>query len=86
MRMEVALGLFRFGVNFVEAGDVVVPLKQRGGGAAALDGTRVERPYRVNHRMVVGIEDVFVIAGVAGNVNLRDAMRGHGVDIIHGRE
>ena len=73
--MEVALGLLRFGMNFVEAGNVVVPFQQRGRGAAALDGARVELPHRIDHRMVVGVENVLLVARVAGDVNLRHALR-----------
>src|SRR5580658_6853692 len=82
--MEVAVGFQGFRVDFVEAGNVVVPLEQRGGGAAAIDGARVEIPDRIDHRVVVRVEDVLLVLGVAGDVNLGNAMRGHGVDVIHG--
>ena len=74
-RLQIALGLFRFGVDLVEAGNVVVPLEQRGRGPAALNGARIELPHRIDHRMIVRVENVFLVLRVAGDMNLRDAMR-----------
>ena len=36
--------------------------------------------------MVVGVEDVFLIAGVAGDMDLGDALGRYGVDVVHGVE
>ena len=60
--VQIALGLLRLGVDFVEAGNVVVPLEQRGRGAAALDGARVEFPDRIDHRMIVRVENVLLVS------------------------
>ena len=40
----------------------------------AADGVGVELPHRVEHRMIVRIENVFLEFGVAGDVHLRDAV------------
>ena len=68
------IGLERFVVDFVEGRDAVVPFEQRGGAADALDGVRVHLPHRVEHRMIVRVEDVALELRVAGDVDLRDAM------------
>ena len=86
VRVEVLLSFFGFGVDFVEGGDVVVPLEQGGRGAAALDGAGIELPDGIDDGMVVGVEDVLLVFGVAGDVDLGDAVRGHGVDVVHGIE
>ena len=62
---------------------LVVPLEQGWRGAAAFDGARIEIPYGINHGMVVCVEDVLLIARVTGDVNLRDAIRGNGVHVLH---
>ena len=64
-------------MNFLKGGNVVVPLQQRGGGTGALDGARIELPDRIEDRVVVGVEDVLLELGVAGDVNLRDALGGN---------
>jgi hypothetical protein len=75
-----------FGVNFVEGGDVVVPLEEGCGGADALDGSGVEMPYGVEHGMIVGVEDIFFELRVSGDVDLRDAFGGDAVDVVEGVE
>ncbi len=49
--------------------------------ASALNGTLIEFPHRIEHRMVMGIEDVFLELRMASNVNLRDALCRHAVYI-----
>src|SRR5580698_6194798 len=41
-----------------EGGDVVVPLDQRGDGAAAAERATVEIPHRIDHVVAVRVEDV----------------------------
>jgi hypothetical protein len=72
-----------FVVDFIEAGDLVIPLEQGGDAAAALDGAFVKVPDGIDHGMIVGIENVFLELGVTGKMRLRDTLRGHGVDVIH---
>ena len=43
---------------------------------ASLDGARVKLPHRIDHRMVMRVENVFAIFGVAGDVDLRHAVAG----------
>ena len=91
--MQVAFGFLCLGVYFIKARNVVVPLQQRGRLTAALDGAGVELPHRIDHGMVVRVEDVLLVARMAGDMNLRDAMRGDGIHVvdrielvIHGRD
>src|ERR1700722_4310585 len=79
---EELVGLERFVVDFLEGGDAVVPLEQRGGVADALDGAIIEFPHRIDDRMIVRIEDVFAIFRMAGDVNLRDAFGGNAADVV----
>ena len=81
--MQIALRLLGFGMNLIEAGNVIVPLKQRWRGPATLDGARIELPDRIDHRMVVRVENVLFVPRVTGDMNLRHAVRGHRVDVIH---
>ena len=82
--VQIPIGLQRLGMNLVEAGNVVVPLQQRGGRPAALDGARVEIPHRIEHGMIVRIENVFLEFGMAGDMNLRDAVRRDVIQIVNG--
>src|ERR1700684_3845459 len=73
---EEFVGFERLVVDFFEGGDAVVPLEQRGGVTGALDGAILKLPDWIDYRMVVGVEDVFTIFRVAGDVDLRDALGG----------
>src|SRR5882724_7513348 len=73
-RREELVGFHGFVVDFLEGGDAVVPLEQRGGMADALNSALIELPDRIDHRMIVRVENVFAVFGVAGDVNLRDAV------------
>ena len=46
------------------------------------DGVLVKLPDRIDHRMVVRVENVFLIFGMAGDVKLGHALRRNGVQII----
>src|SRR5271163_1325395 len=50
-------GLQRFAVHFVERGNAVVPFQQRRGRAGQLDRVLIHFPDRVEHGVIVGIED-----------------------------
>ena len=54
--------------------------------ADALDGAVVELPDGIDYRVVVGVENVFAIFGVAGDVDLRDAIGGDAIDVDGGIE
>ena len=49
--------------------------------ADAFDGARVEFPHRINHGMIVRIEDVLAIFRMPGDVDLRDAFRRNAIDV-----
>ena len=69
-------------VDFIEGWDAVIPLKESGCVAAAFDGVGVKVPDRVEDGVVVSIEDVFPVLGVAGDVELSDAMVRDVVEIV----
>ena len=73
-------------MDFVEGGNAVIPFEERGGVADAVDGAIVEFPDGIDHRVIVSVQDIFAIFGMAGDVNLRDAMRGDAVDVDGGIE
>ena len=73
-------------MDFVEGGNAVVPFQQRGGGAGEPDGVGVHFPDRIEHGMIVGIEDVFLELRVAGDVDLPDAIVRDVVEVIVGIE
>ncbi len=69
-------------MDFVEGWNVVVPLEKCRGGAGAFDGAGVEPPDGIEDRVIVRVEDVLLELGVAGDVNLRDALGGDAVDVV----
>src|SRR5665213_2680874 len=71
---KILLRLQRLAVDFVEGGNIVVPLQQRGGLADAFDGAGVELPDRVEDGMVVRIQRVLLKLRVAGHMYLRNAL------------
>jgi len=73
-------------VNFVEGRDAIVPLEESGGVADALDGAIVKFPYWIDDWMIVSIENVLAIFGVAGDVDLSYAIGSYTVDVSGGIE
>src|ERR1700677_3020302 len=67
-------GFESFMVDFVKRRNAVIPFEQRGGVAAELDGVGVHFPHRIEHRVVVGVEDVFLELRMAGDVDLPHAV------------
>ena len=47
--------------------------------ASALNGTLIEFPHGIEHRMVMSIEDVFLELRMTSDVDLRHALCGHAV-------
>src|SRR5277367_4663223 len=76
------VGFERFMVNLVERRNAIVPLQQRGGVADQFDGAGIEFPDGVQHRMIVGVENVFFEFGMARDVDLRDAVVRDIIDVI----
>src|SRR5579863_135289 len=71
-----------FMVNLLKRGDAVIPFQECGRPTRALDGAGVEFPDRVNHGMIMGVENVFPIPRMAGDVDLGDAFRRDVVQIV----
>src|SRR5438128_1299938 len=69
--LDELIGFEGFIVDFVEGRDMRVPFEQGGGRADESDGVRVEFPDRVDDRVIVRIEDILPVFGVAGDVDLR---------------
>src|SRR5262245_21016434 len=72
----------RFMVDFVKGGDAVVPLEQSGRVADLTYRVPVHLPDRIQDGMIMGIENVFFEFGVAGNVDLADAVVWDVVEIV----
>src|SRR6185312_1215337 len=71
---------FRFaslGMHLVEGGNAIVPFKQSRRGANTPDRVFVQLPNRIDHRVVVRIQNVFRKLGVASDVDLCDTIRGN---------
>ena len=68
------VGFERFIVNFVEGRNAVIPFQQGRGATHLLDCVRVHLPDRVEHWMIVGIEQVFFELRMARDMDLPHAM------------
>ena len=68
-------------MHFVEGRDTVIPFKKRGGVADAFDGAGVKLPDRIDDGVVVGIQNIFAVFRMAGDVNLGDALGRHAVHV-----
>src|SRR5271169_6388030 len=62
-------------MHFVKGGNPGVPFQERGRFAHPRNGALVELPNRIEHRMVVSVEKVLLVFGMAGNVKLRHPLR-----------
>src|SRR5258708_39700180 len=79
---EEPIGFQGFVVDFAKSGNAVVPFQQGGGVANSLHRAVVQFPDRIDHRMIVSIENIFFVFGMAGDVNLRDAFGGDAIYVI----
>src|SRR5438477_12554810 len=79
---EEAIGLQSFVMNFAEGGNTVIPFEQSGGVADALHGAIIQFPDRIDDRMIVSIENIFFVFGMAGDMNLGDAFGGHAIHVV----
>src|SRR5882762_3045731 len=79
---EEAIGFQGFVVNFAKSGNAVVPFQQSGGVANSLHRAVVQFPDGIDHRMIVSIENIFFVFGMAGDMNLRDPFGGHAVHVV----
>src|SRR5260221_9100941 len=65
------VGFERLMVNLVERRNAIVPLQQRGGNADQFDGAGIKFPDGIQHRVIVGVENIFFEFGMTGDVCLR---------------
>jgi len=73
-------------VHFFERRNAIVPFQQRGGAADQFHGVRVELPDRIEHRMIVRIENILLELRMPRDVNLSDPMRRDIVQVFVGIE
>src|SRR6266566_7645121 len=59
-------------MDFAKSGNAVVPFQQGGGVANSLHRAVVQFPDGIDYRMIVSIENIFFVFGMAGDMNLRD--------------
>src|SRR4029077_8980613 len=76
------LGFQSFFMDFVEGGNMVVPLQKRCRWANQLNGLGIKLPYRIDYRVIVGIENVFFVLGVSGDVDLGHALDGNALQVF----
>src|SRR5882762_9454052 len=69
-------------MDFAKSGNAVVPFQQGGGVANSLHRAVVQFPDRIDHRMIVGIENIFFVFGMPGDVNLRDPFGGYAFHVV----
>ncbi len=74
--MQELLGFQRFGVHSLEGRYAIVPFEERGSWSEARNGMFVQLPDRINHRVIVGIQNIFFELGMTRNVNLGHAFGG----------
>src|SRR5262245_28749201 len=79
-------GAQRLGLDHVEGGDVPVPLEERRDIAGARDGVTIELPDLRDRVVVMRVDDVRALIGVAREVVLGDARRIDRVEILPGIE
>ena len=80
--MQESIRFQGFGVNPFKRGDTVVPLKQGRGWAHPGNCMRIEFPNRVDHRMIVGIQNVLLELGMAGDMDLSNSLRNHAIEVL----
>ena len=76
------LRLEHLGVDDRERRDLGVPFQQRRDAAGQLVGQPVQLPHRIDHVAVVRVDEVRAAVGVAGQVELHDALVRHGADVL----
>src|SRR6266481_4249103 len=71
----------RLPVNIVERRNAIVPLEQYRGSPHTRDGARVKSPNRIEHWVIMGIQNIFLELRMACEVDLRHAIGWHSIDI-----
>ena len=72
----------RFVVDFIKSRNAVVPFEQGRGAANEFHGVRVQLPNRIEHRMIVRIENVFLELRMTRDVDLPDPMVRNVIQVI----
>ena len=75
-------GFESFIVNFVESRDTIVPFQKSGCAPYLPDCVRIELPHRIEHGMIVRVQNVFLELGMTCDVNLANAMMRHVVQVF----
>ncbi len=86
MRFDKLIRFQRLVMDLVEARDAIVPFEQGRRLADPFDGVGVKLPDRIEHRMIVGIENVFLELRMARDVDLPDTMMRNVVQVFVGIE
>jgi len=79
-------GFESFIVNFAESRDTIVPFQKSSGAPYLPDCVRIEIPHRIEHGMIVRVQNVFLELGMTRDVNLANAMMRHVVQVLVGIE
>ena len=69
-------------MNLVKGRYLVIPFQQRGRHPALIRGVPVEFPHRVEDRVIMRIENVFLELSVPGNVHLANPMVRPGAKVV----
>ena len=72
--------MVQLGQQFGQGWNVVVALDHGGDRTETAHGMFVEPPYRIDDRVIVGVDDNVALVGVAGEMELADAVGRHAVD------
>jgi len=88
---QVAMGLQSFRMNFVEAGICSSHSRSVGVGPQRSNRACIERPHRIDDRMIVRVQNVLFVLRMARDMNLRHAISRHIVshspsERIHGSQ
>src|SRR4029077_18680273 len=71
----------RLAMNIIKGRNAIVPFEQRCGPTHAPDSARVKLPNRIEHWVIMRIEDIFLELGMAREMDLRHALGGNCVNI-----
>src|SRR5438270_254188 len=69
-------------MDFVEGGNMVVPLQQGRRGASQFNGLGIELPHGIKDWMVVRVQNIFLKIRVSGDVNLGYALHGNALQVF----
>ena len=73
----------KFSDEFGERWNIVVALDHGGDGTEAAHGRPIKRPYRIDNRRVVRIDNIVTVVVMSGQMELAHALDRHRVQIGH---